>query len=39
VKNPDGSMQHYPPIDETVLEYRIERIANQDLEETGKPAP
>ena len=31
VKNPDGTMQHYPPIDETVLEYKIERIPNQEL--------
>ncbi len=25
VEAPDASMQHYPPTDETVLEYRIER--------------
>ena len=38
-ENPDGSMQHYPPMDETVLEYKIERIPNQELKATGKPAP
>jgi hypothetical protein len=26
---PDGSAQDYPPIDETVLEYKIERISSQ----------
>ena len=25
VKNPDGTMQHYPPMDETMIEYKIER--------------
>ena len=32
VKNPDGSMQHYPPMDETVLEYTIERIAKKAMD-------
>jgi hypothetical protein len=32
VETPDGSMQHLPPIDETVLEYRIERIPDKEQE-------
>ena len=36
VKNPDGSMKHYPPIDETVLEYRIEKDPNKALERTSQ---
>jgi hypothetical protein len=29
VKSSDGAMQHLPPMDETVVEYKIERIPNQ----------
>ena len=29
VRAPDGSTQHYPPVDETLIEYRIERIADR----------
>ena len=25
VENPDGSMQHYPPMDETLIEYKIKK--------------
>jgi hypothetical protein len=32
VETPDGSMQHLPPIDETVLEYKIERIPDNEPE-------
>jgi len=30
VETPDGSRQHLPPIDETVLEYKIEKIPNKE---------
>jgi len=39
VETADGGAEHLPPIDETVVEYRIERIPNQELKATGKPAP
>lgn len=32
VKAPDGTMQHLPPIDETVLEYKLERIPDNTPE-------
>ena len=33
VENADGSVQHLPPIDEAVLEYKITRIPNQASED------
>lgn len=32
----DGVMQHLPPIDETVVEYKIERISNQVPKDTDR---
>ena len=29
VRNEDGSMQHYPPVDETVMEYKKTRVHNR----------
>jgi hypothetical protein len=31
---PDGSAQHYPPVDETVLEYKIKKHPNKSVEPT-----
>ena len=33
VETPDGSMQHYPPVDETLLEYSIRRTPNNTSED------
>ena len=34
IETPDGTMQHLPPMDETVLEYTIKRIPNKEPEAT-----
>jgi hypothetical protein len=35
----DGKTQGYPPIDETVIEYKTKKIPNQKHSATGKSAP
>ena len=39
VETPDGETEHLPPIDETVLEYRIEKIPGHELKARDKSAP